>query len=100
MRSAHDASVLLQAGPANHGLQVVELGEPRPILLQKNLHGVSFLRVQVFLMKKLPIKYIPGHELTGLPGKAARTVDQCQSGEATDEEGAELHSPRVDVIKL
>lgn len=51
-------------------------------------------------MKKLPIKYVPGHELIGLPRKATSTVDQGQGSEATDQEGAELHSSGVDVIEL
>lgn len=51
-------------------------------------------------MKKLPVKYVPGHEITHPPGEAACTVDQHQSGEAADQEGAKLHSSGVDVIKL
>lgn len=51
-------------------------------------------------MKELPVKYVPGHEVTHPPGEAARTVDQDQSGEAADQEGAKLHGSGVDVVKL
>lgn len=51
-------------------------------------------------MKELPVKYVPGHEVTHPPGEAARAVDQDQSGEAADQEGAKLHGSGVDVVKL
>jgi len=78
----------------------MELGQPGPILFHESLHGIPLLRLQVLLMKQLPVKYIPGHEVAHPPGEAARAVDQDQSGEATDQEGAKLHSSGVDVIRL
>lgn len=75
MRSAYDAPVLLGAGLADHCLQVVELGEPRSILFQKNFHGISLFRLQVLLMEKLAIKHIPGHKLTCCPGEATCAID-------------------------
>lgn len=90
--SPYNAPVLLGAGLADHGLQVVELGEPRSILFQKNLHSISLLRLQVLLMEKFAVKDIPGHEFACCPGEATCTVDQYQHGEATDEEGPQLHS--------
>lgn len=51
-------------------------------------------------MEKLPIKHVPGHELTCLPGEATRTIDQGESGEATDKKGTQLHSSGADVLEL
>lgn len=75
MCPAYDAAVLLGAGLADHCLQVVERGEPRSILFQKSLHAISFFRLQVLLMEKLAVKYIPGHKLAGCPREATCTVD-------------------------
>lgn len=73
--SAHDAPVLLGAGLADHRLQAVELGEPRSVLLQKDLHGIALLGLQVLLMEELAIEHVPGHELACGPGEAAGAVD-------------------------
>lgn len=69
-------------------------------MLQKGLHSISLFRLQILLVKQLPVKHVPGHELICLPGEAACAVDQSQSGEASDEEGSKLHSSGVDVFKL
>lgn len=97
---ADHAPVLLHAGLAHNRLQAVECGEPCPVLLYKSLRGISPLGLKVLLMEELPVEYVPRHELACPPGEATRAVDQHQSGEATHQEGAELHSPGVDVIKL
>lgn len=79
------------------------LGVKKPrthVLLYKSLRGISPLGLKVLLMEELPVEYVPRHELACPPGEATRAVDQHQSGEATHQEGAELHSPGVDVIKL
>lgn len=77
----------------------MELGQPGPVLLHERLHAVPLLCLQVLLMEQLPVKHVPGHEVTRPPGEAARAVDQDQSGEAADEEGAKLHGSGVDVVK-
>lgn len=100
MCSAHNSSVLLQAGLADYCFQVVKLGEPRSILFQKDLHRTPLFRLQVLLMEQLAVKHIPGHELTCCPGEATCTVDQGQGGEATDEKGPQLHGSGVDILQL
>ena len=69
-------------------------------MFHKRLCCVPFLRLQVLLMKQLPVEQIPGHEVRRLPGEAAGTVDQHQGGEAADQEGTQLHGPGVDVVEL
>lgn len=73
--SAHDAPVLLGASLAHHCLQVVELGEPRSVLLQQDFHGTALCGLQVLLMEELAIEHVPGHELACGPGEAAGAVD-------------------------
>lgn len=70
------------------------------VLFHQSLHSAPLLRLQVLLMEELPVKHVPGHEVTHPPGEAARAVDQDQSGKAADQQGAKLHGSGVDVVKL
>lgn len=51
-------------------------------------------------MKQLPVKQVPGHEVSHLPGGAAGTIDQHQGGKTAHQEGGQLHSSGVDVVEL
>lgn len=53
----------------------------------EHLCSVPFLGLQVLhRVKQLPVKQVPGHEVSHLPGGAAGTIDQHQGGETAHQE--------------